>query len=311
MTNKEKRLEQMAKGMEELGLWLEDMIRQGLGQLEGQGAQSLDRFAARMVDAKLGSIGRRIRNWKNLLEQPAWEGPLLAEMGELFLLVRAFRQAEALPEELLSDLLQYAGLSVRKEELLAGPLMEGQWAVIGIAAGDEENLRFRRTWLQRQEDGSFALLLDFSFGGQPFERNWKLGRLYAGTLAFYPSAYPQRAAAAELNRTDAEGLPFTGYLSLDGLSKQYAAALQVQPWLQRFPALLENVRPLKNDKEDWLLLDENLQSIAIGAEGPTGWTLLSVSGARPIDVFGEWNGATFQPLSCLSAGRLIGLTPSE
>lgn len=53
------------------------------------------------------------------------------------------------------------------------------------------------------------------------------------------------------------------------------------------------------------------KSIAIGAEGPTGWPLLSVSGGHPIDVFGEWNGATFQPLSCLSAGRLIGLTPYE
>ncbi|MBK7334906.1 MAG: hypothetical protein IPJ00_01540 [Saprospirales bacterium] len=154
MSNREKRLEQMGRGMEELRLWLADTVRQGLGQLEAQGEQAFERLAARMVDAKLGSIGRRVRNWKNLLKMADWQEQLLVEMGELFLAVSAFERSDTLSDELTMDLLQFAGLSLRKEEVLAGDPVEGPWGVAGVAEGEEENLRFRRTWLKTSAMGA-------------------------------------------------------------------------------------------------------------------------------------------------------------
>jgi hypothetical protein len=311
MSNREKRLEQMGRGMEELRLWLVDTVRQGLGQLEAQGEQAFERLAARMVDAKLGSIGRRVRNWKILLKMADWQEQLLVEMGELFLAVSAFERSDTLSDELTMDLLQFAGLSLRKEEVLAGDPVEGPWGVAGVAEGEEENLRFRRTWLQNQRDGSFALLLDFAWGGQPFEHTWKAGMQYEGSLVYYPSAYPLRALVVEFGKPDMADPLFTGFQYLDELSGQFAQALALQPWLQRFPAVLEQVLPVKSPEGGWSLMDENRQAMALSGPADIGWILLSVGGGRPLNIFGEWNGATFAPLACLSAGKWIVLSPAE
>lgn len=304
--NREKRLEHMGLGLEELELWLSDRIRQGIGSLEGQADEIMERFAARMVDAKLGGIARRVRNWKKIMGQTGWQDLILAEMADLFLFVRAFRQEEQLPDELLQDLLQLAGMNVKKEELLQSRPFEGGWIVLGMTSGEEDKLRFRRTWVQHTGDGRNALLLDFAWGDEPFEHNWKPGQYVEASLFFYPSAYPQRALATEVKvnyRQDAR--PF-GAESFEVLLVAYADALASQPWLLRFPAFLENVIPVKTTG-GWELLDSRQRAMPLSCAGDAGWTLLSLSGGQGIDLFGEWDGATFAPLSCLFAGRWIQL----
>lgn len=306
--NREKRLEHMGLGLEELELWLSDRIRQGIGSLEGQAGEILERFAARMVDAKLGGIGRRVRSWKKLLEQTGWQDQLLAEMADLFLFVRAFRKEEQLPDDLLQDLLQLAGMNVKKEEVLQSPPLEGGWIVLGITSGEEDKLRFRRTWVQHIGDGRNALLLDFAWGNEPFEHDWKTGQYVEASLYFYPSAYPQRALAMEVKvKYGQDARPF-GPESFEVLLVAYADALASQPWLLRFPAFLENAIPVKT-ADGWELLDSRQHAMPLSCTGEAGWTLLSLSGGHGIDLFGEWDGATFAPLSCLFAGRWIQLLP--
>lgn len=304
--NREKRLEQMALGMEELEIWLSDRIRQGIGSLEGQADELLERFAAHMVDAKLGGIGRRVRAWKKLQGLANWQDLILAEMADLFLLVRAFRQAEQLPEALLQDLLQLGGMSIKKEELLQAPSVEGLWIVLGVVSGEEEKLRFRRTWVHRAADGRNALLLDFAWGDEPFEHSWKPGQHFEARLYFYPSAFPQRALATDVKMQWVQDTLPTGAGSFETLLSQYANALASQPWLFRFPAFLENVRPVKT-AGGWELLDSSQRALPLFCTDDAGWILLSLSGSQGIDLFGEWDGATFAPLSCLFGGRWIQL----
>lgn len=308
MKTSEKRLFQMNKGLEELALWLGDLIRQGLGRLGDQDEQVFERFAAHMVDAKLGSIGRRIRSWKKFLGQADGHEQLLAEMGDLLLLVRAFQNSGSLPEDLARDVFQLAGLAPKKEEVLEGDPVEGTWTVMGVVSGEEENLRFRRTWLHRLENGSFALLLDFSWGDQPYERSWKPGQQFKGSVVYYPSAYPMRALVREFGRPIIADLGLKGCPSLDELGRQYSEALSLQPWLQRLPVILENAIPLRTNDEKWVLADKRHLTLPLLCTPETGWALLSVSGGHPTSVFGEYDGATFSPLSCLSSGRLIALS---
>lgn len=305
--NREKRLEQMAVGMEELDLWLADRIRQGLGHLEAHADELFERFAARMVDAKLGSIGRRVRTWKRLMGKPGWQDQILAEIADLFLLVRAFRQAGQLPEPLVQDLLQVAGMSIKKEELLQNPGLDGLWTVLGLVEGEDDKLRYRRTWLQHAGTGRYALLLDFAWGDQAFEHEWKTGQQFEGSLVYYPSAFPQRAIIHEMKKIWAHDAMPLGLASAEALQDQYALALAAQPWLSRFPVFLENFVPAGNPGTGWNLADAAQAAIPLSCPAETGWMLLSLSGGHPIDLFGEWDGATFSPLSCLYAGRWIQL----
>jgi hypothetical protein len=112
---RDKRLALMDEGVEELDKWLRDLIRQGLAGLESQPAAFWQQPAARMTDCKLGAIGRRIRALPALFQQADWPDRLLAELGSLYLFVRAWQRREQLSSEQQLELQQLAGLSLRKE----------------------------------------------------------------------------------------------------------------------------------------------------------------------------------------------------
>ena len=76
-----KRRELMSRGVEELKTWLLDMLREGLAALASAPPDYWESLAARMVDAKLGSIARRIRAWPALLALPDGEKKLIEEIG--------------------------------------------------------------------------------------------------------------------------------------------------------------------------------------------------------------------------------------
>jgi len=61
LKSKEKRLAQMADGLKELEIWLGDLLRDGLASLNNREAAYWEELGARMVSAKLGGIGRRVR----------------------------------------------------------------------------------------------------------------------------------------------------------------------------------------------------------------------------------------------------------
>jgi hypothetical protein len=71
------------------------------------------------------------------------------------------------------------------------------------------------------------------------------------------------------------------------------------PWLDRFPMALQSVVPAR-DGDRWVLHQAGL-TLPMAPFGQDGWDLLAVSGGHPVDVFGEWTGASLVPLAC-SAG---------
>jgi len=58
LKNRDARVTLMASGVADLELWLKDLIRQGLAATEGQAYNYWQNISARMVDSKLGGIGR-------------------------------------------------------------------------------------------------------------------------------------------------------------------------------------------------------------------------------------------------------------
>ena len=69
--------------------------------------QYFEEFAARMVDAQLGSIGKRIRTWASFKEDfpDTWHEKLLNELGSLYLFSKAFQNIDRLSEDLQDELL--------------------------------------------------------------------------------------------------------------------------------------------------------------------------------------------------------------
>ena len=130
-TSFSKRFDLMLAGLEELETWLFDTFRLGLASLEQQAPSFWTDIAARMVDAKLGGIAKRIKRIGFLIgNEHKWYEKVLAELGNLYLLINAIRRIEDLPLPLQKDILNIAGVNTRKEDLLQdGQAIKDVWTV--------------------------------------------------------------------------------------------------------------------------------------------------------------------------------------
>lgn len=304
--NKQQRLELMKSGFTELDIWLSDTVRQGLASLENVNYDYWQDLSAKMVDAKLGGIGRRIKSFAYLTLQENWQEKLLQELAELYLLSQGFQQLEHLSKPLQEEILSIAGVNTRKQEVLTRTGVKDYWLVIGQTSGVEENLNFQRTWLLGKETQRMGLILEFVWGNGSFEFNPNLGQLYWGELVYYPSSYPLRGIFRHFERSEAPFNNFQGCINFQDLQKKYAQATAANPWLLSFPVLLEDVTPIYNE-ENIILVDSANHYISIKSTERSPWVLLALSGGHPICLFGEWERGVFLPLSALVHNRLIHL----
>lgn len=297
----------MTRGIQELERWLLDILREGIAMLEQAPDDYWEELAGHMVDAKLGGLARRIRSWPGLLTQPDGARRLAEEVAEVYLLIQAFQRLDRLSPTQQIDVLTAGGLTHKKEQVRTGKPVHDHWLVAGQYFGEEENLRYRRTWLLGEKTGKAALLLDFAWGRQEFAEHWVAGSAFTGDIVYYPSNYPQRAlvlAFEWLNK------PFEipgGYEDFHSMLTRYAKALAAHPWLYSFPGLLLNCR-LVFHEERWLLIDRDNRTLPLAESREGHWPLLALSASAPLSLFGQWENDRFLPLSTWRNGQLIPLT---
>lgn len=303
---KDKRFALMLSGVIELETWLKDLIQGGLATLEGQTDRFWNDFAALMVNAKLGGIGRRIRQLKIKMEAENWNEYLLQEIADLYLFVKAFKRFDYQSEKIQQELLSIAGVNVKKDEVLSQKGIQDCWLVIAQREGEEENLRYRRTWLFGERSQRMALILDFAWGRTGYPMEWIVGSVLKGAVAFYPGPYPLRGLVKkyELSNQPFEGLH--GFTNFETFANHYAEAIAMNPWLTIYPCLLDQVIPVL-EKGELLLLDQKQMILPTQVRDTLIWRILGISGGKPISIFGEWDGMFLHPLATVADSRLLRL----
>jgi hypothetical protein len=296
------RTARMQAGAADLDTWLTDIVRAGLADLENKPRTYWEGQAARLVDSQLPSLAATLRE---LSEQPRvgadWTSQLLGRLGELYLLLRAFHNVETLPPTARQELLQQVGVNLKKEALLTDPTtskVTDQWLVLGQFSWEEIRLTARRTWLRGLRSGRYALILEFTFGGQGFATPLVPGGCYAGELVFYPGLLPLRATTTGLAFVKSMPTMAPAGTSPSQLLDNYASALALHPWLREWPASLTQVHPVRQPDGNWLLYHAT-ETGALPlrfANDNAPWQLLAQSGGHPITLFGEWDGRSFRPL---------------
>lgn len=85
-------------GLQELDLWLRDLIRQRLASAQGRPFRYWDDVAARMVDAQAPGVGSQVRRQAGIVRSgDGWPVRLLAQAGRLHLLAEAWTRYDTLP----------------------------------------------------------------------------------------------------------------------------------------------------------------------------------------------------------------------
>ena len=298
------RAARIGAGLEELDLWLRDLVRAGLASAQTRPFRYWDEMAARMVDAQAPGVGGQVRRMAGIVRSgDGWPGRLLLQAGRLHLLAEAWSRFDTLPDRTTADLRTVAGWSWTSEEVLAGPRVRDRWLVAARSVADEERFRIVRTWLRGTETGRTALVLEFVSPHEPLPAEPALGTAILADLAFFPGAWPQRALVAGTHGEAEPMAEWRGSATVDDALAEHARGLAANPWLDRLPMLLCDAVP-GGDRQ---LRDSSGAVVRLLLDEPGWWALLAVSGGRPVGVAGEWQDGALRALSAWADGRLTPL----
>ncbi|SDJ49657.1 SWIM zinc finger [Actinokineospora alba] len=300
----EKRASRVAGGAAELIGWLGDQVTTGLAVLD-QSPDVLYAVAARMVDAQAPGLASGLRRAAMLPGRGRdWPSRLLEDLALLRTLAVAYARIDDLPAPLAATVRTRLGFTVDTADVLAsGDRVRDEWLVAGHVDQENDQLVSRRTWLRGSASGRWALVLSFAGPGRILDTSLVSGTLVPATLAFYPGALPLRALVAD--RDDAVPAPVPSGGTVDDALAAFAAGLALDPWLDRLPVVLHDVSPVSLGKE-WGLSSVDGSVLPLGA-GVDPWTLLAVSGGRPLTVAAELSVSGLRPLSCWDGERAVRL----
>ncbi len=289
-------------GLDDLETWLHDLLRQGLIAAQGQPRAFWESTAARLVDAQAPGLARLVRALPGIAASgEGWQERMIAQVGRLYLALEGYRRIDTLPAPEQADLRTAIGFVLKQEDLMGEPGLSDTWLVLGREVEEDAGLRAQRVWLWGQATNRPALILSFAQGSGStstgkLDASLSPGMALSAELVFYPSAYPARAVVR--TRGPAEALP-ADMPGCDGLLEAtagYAAALARSPWIERYPVAVRGVCPV-NTGGGWAVIDREGRRVPLAPRFTEGWAMLAISGGRPIDLFGEWNGETLLPLS--------------
>lgn len=304
------RMQLMASGMDELELWLTDLIRQGIANTAIQKASFWNQVAAKMVDAKLPRISTYLKETHQLIQQNQnWSEIVVARLGELYLWSESFKKRALLSPDMQEELYQSLGKIVKKAAILEQHAStKDLWFVLGKKEGvDIEGRSFRKVWLQGLKTKEQALILDYAFGSMGYEQQYIVGDLLDGALVYYSKSYPQRAIFKSFESAKIyEKTDVSTYKDLNSMLTNYAKALVLNPWLSSFPVALSKLKAFVNDKKELQIKDSNNILIPLSnIKEDVMWKILAISGGHSISLFGEWNGLHFEPLSILTENGIV------
>jgi hypothetical protein len=338
----QQRAERVANGLAELESWLSDQVLLGLSATPTGGSAAAsavgsarghaDEVAARMVDAQAPGVAAVLRG---LSEVPGsgegWPGRLLAEYAQLHLLARAHQRLGDLPPELAATVRSRVGYPTSRQDVLARPPVTDHWTVLGVRDLLDGQVPGRRLWLRGRDSGRWAMLLTFATpgraGGAAGWQDPDTARLRPGTelhasLHYYPGQPALRATMGERHAEPVRSASPPASADAAALLADYATALEQDPWLTVWPALLtgtpippngaavrtDGARPLDAGwpGNRWRLVDPGGVALPL-ADRESLWTLLAVSGGHPVTLAGEWHPEGLLPLAVWHRHRAVAL----
>lgn len=308
--NRDKRLLQMQRGLDELEIFLHDTLRNGIATFSAQPPKFWEEWSAKLIAAKMKGIANRFAAFPQLLQLDNWNDIILRELGDIYLIIRGFRQLNNLSEGLQQELFTTIGVNAKKADVLAQKSISDCWKVLAIEEGEEEQLRYRRTWLYGKNCQQFALDLEFVWGNTDFISQWKVGTVWRADCFFYPANFSQRALFQQAELVN-EVVDIQGISSFDDLQKSYITALSKNPWLNNFPIFLTDLKFIRDQDTFYWCDTLGKQWKATANSSIILWQLFGLSAGEPIDVFGVYSRRQFLPLAARKGKRWLYLGEVE
>lgn len=262
---KEDKWKKAVKSIEQVELWLQDVIKLGILEFQGKGAAYWDSLSQRMVDAKMPGINTYFNHLAQIDYQRQWEQPVLNTLRSLHLLVHAIKNNEHLDPEIKQEIELLLGWNINKKELLANnqtEVVDDVWFVVKIDQRSLDNLESRKVYLYGVQTNRWAYILEFAFGSSYFADVYIEGGMMQAKLAMYPGISNTRAVV-KLKGSQTDGsIALQPILDLALANLAYKKQLAEFPWTFELPQLVGQVNLLVQDNQ-FFILDQQNHLIAV------------------------------------------------
>ncbi len=262
LKRQQKRFESVQKGVDELELWLKDLVRIGFLQLPNKTQAEFEKVAARMVDAKAPGLASWVRSFSNLnfQDQDEWHDSALRISAKLFLLIQAFKNFEQLSPLWQITIKNLVGWPQSPKALLADPeikAIKDHWIVVGQYQEESDDLIVRRTWLLGCQSNRQALILDFGTPYAPLTNLVAPGSIVEAGIAFFPSVFEYRAVIKQQrNVTDSIPLFPNQFTSWEEILDFKIGIQSKNPWQNEIICVLKQAR-LMDHHGKWIICDQH------------------------------------------------------
>ena len=282
----------VASGVNDLSLWLKDMVRLGLLTLPTKEPAYFESMAKKMVDAKAPGLAGWVRAFHNLnyRDKSAWQDEAIAIVGKLNLLLQSFNNMESSDELMSNTIKSHLGYTFKTKDILANPttkIQKDKWLVLGSTKEEGDDLTIHRTWLHGLESNQSAIILVFE---SKFSNMTTVplmdGSVIEAALAFYPDTAPHRAIIQKQNGVQKE-LPIIPQFNKNWKEQhtQKVAFLKANPWASNRSYIIESVQIIGDGKK-WLLVDvdNNYKIISKFYDEEKIMSILLMSNNKPVDI---------------------------
>jgi SWIM zinc finger len=291
----EKRENRIGAGLEQLQTWIADVVGQGLAAVRGQGAAVWSQMAARLVDAQAPGLARRVRELGDrAIASADWQSELLAGFARLQLLIEAYGKLAELPPDLAVEVRTRIGWTQDQDELRQREGVRDVWSVVARRQTEDENLRTQFTWLHGDATQRFALILEFAVGSQPLPATFIVGQAIDAELVFFDGCPQLRALEKARHAVQARPPTLPAGYDVAAMQSVYAQLVSANPWLDRHPFALGPVQP-RLDREHLYLHDASGRRVPVTRSFRHHWNLFALAAGGSLTMFGEWDGAAFEP----------------
>ncbi|MES2774501.1 MAG: SWIM zinc finger family protein [Bacteroidota bacterium] len=302
----EARQKSVENGIEELLLWMKDIVRNGILTIPEKGPGYFANMAKRMIDAKAPGLAVMVKELGNCgFYNDGWQSDFMDQLGDIYMVIKGFQNKEGLPESLLQDLRSRIGFTQNQDELKEQAGVTDTWLVLGKQVSEEDNITTERNWLYGTQTKHYALVLQFSVRGQGVAISLTPGIALNAELVFFPSTQPLRAIIKTQTATNQAPLVngFTDWLEVAAAETKRNAIMPLQT-IQ--PFVVENITPVFSE-QDWWLADAQNNRVQIPATYKNIYPLLAVSGGRPLTMAVIGGENHYEPLGIWEGDQYVSM----
>ncbi|WP_342644973.1 SWIM zinc finger family protein [Mucilaginibacter sp. CSA2-8R] len=284
-------------GIQELLMWIKDIVRNGIISLPEKGAAFWENMARRMVDAQAPGLAAMVRQ---LAATPfwneGWQSSFMDNLLQIYLVTEGYQHIGNMNPDLQADIRAAIGFTVNQDELRQQEGIHDNWLVLGKEVREEQQLSVEENWLYGIQSGQYALFLQFSARGQVNQVSLMPGSYIKAELVYFPSAVPYRCLIK--NHTVINPPQSVAHRACTTWPQvaEYEAMLNTKlPFGNTMPIVVADLKPVQFQKQWWLQDNQGyLCKIADGFKSI--YKLLALSGgeALPMAVIGKEN--VYRPL---------------